>query len=54
MSATTLELPSGPAASAQWAVVAFVASYSSPGTRRHTPPNYACGSTGAVSTDWTR
>jgi hypothetical protein len=25
MSATTLELPSGPAASAQWAAVAFVA-----------------------------
>ncbi len=34
MSATTLELPSGPAASAQWAAVAFVASYSSPGTRQ--------------------
>jgi integrase/recombinase XerD len=34
MSASTLELSSGPAASAQWAAVAFVASYSSPGTRQ--------------------
>jgi integrase/recombinase XerD len=34
MCATTLELPSGPAASARWAAVAFVASYSSPGTRQ--------------------
>jgi integrase/recombinase XerD len=34
MSATTLELPSGAAATAQWAAVAFVASYSSPGTRQ--------------------
>jgi hypothetical protein len=48
MSATTLELPSGPAASAQWAAVAFVASYSSPGTRQ------AYATTGAVSTDWSR
>jgi integrase/recombinase XerD len=34
MSNTTLELPAGPAAAAQWAAVAFVASYSSPGTRQ--------------------
>ncbi len=34
MSATTLELPTGPVAAARWAAVAFVASYSSPGTRQ--------------------
>ena len=34
MSATTLELPAGPAPAAKWAAVAFVASYSSPGTRQ--------------------
>lgn len=34
MSITALELPTEPADTAQWAAVAFVASYSSPGTRQ--------------------
>jgi hypothetical protein len=51
MTTSTLVLPvAGEQDLASWAAVAFVASYSSPGPGRRTPPSCGCGSTGASST----